>query len=84
MKTRFYEFFEADNERLSMSRLLMFMGFWPASYAVIIEHTADMLYPFLTFCGGVYLGGKWADRQQPDPPAVTIQNSEQTNVPGAK
>lgn len=59
---RLIELFEGGKEnRLSMSRLLMFMSFWPSSFVLITNPTETMLGLYLgAFIGG-YVGGKSAD-----------------------
>ena len=59
---RLIELFEGGKEnRLSMSRLLMFMSFWPSSLVLITNPTETMLGLYLgAFIGG-YVGGKSAD-----------------------
>lgn len=58
---RMIEFFEGDNRRLSMTRLLNFMAFPPSTYIAIQVGTAEALGIY----GGIwvlgYLGGKTAD-----------------------
>jgi hypothetical protein len=58
---RLPQFFEDDAGRLSMSRLLCFMAFFPASYVVIRTLTDATLGWYLGSFGGVYLGGKYTD-----------------------
>lgn len=59
--SRLSQFFEGDNGRLSMTRLLMFMSFAPATYVVTTSKSADTLGWYI---GGYVLGyaaGKGAD-----------------------
>lgn len=63
--TRCWEFFEGDNRRFSMTRLMMFMSFWPASYVVVVNakgvNIPEILGIYLgSFVLG-YIGGKGAD-----------------------
>ena len=55
------EFFEDDNRRLSMSRLLVFCAFVPATIEVIRINTADALLWFLGAFVTGYVGGKGVD-----------------------
>lgn len=59
------EFFEDDAGRLSMSRLLCFMSFFPATYILIAnvksDKIADILLWYLSAFVLSYLGGKGAD-----------------------
>ncbi len=58
---RCLEFFEGDNGCLSMTRLLMFLSFWPSSYVVVGNANEGMLGWYI---GGYvlgYVGGKGAD-----------------------
>ena len=56
---RLIELFEGGKEnRLSMSRLLMFMSFWPSSWVLVTNPTETMLGLYLgAFIGG-YVGGQ--------------------------
>lgn len=58
---RLHEFFESDEGQLSMSRLLCFMSFFPASYVFVIRQTDDMMLYFLGAFVLGYIGGKGAD-----------------------
>lgn len=61
MNCRWREFFEADNGRLSMSRLLCFLSFPPATYVLVKNPTPEMLGWFLGAYALTYVGGKAAD-----------------------
>jgi hypothetical protein len=59
--SRWIEFFEGTENRLSMSRLLCFGAFFPASYVVIATLSDEALGWYLgTFVLG-YVGGKASD-----------------------
>lgn len=58
---RWIEFFEGDNNRLSMSRLLMFLSFFPATYEVIMLKSETALGYFLGAYVLGYVGGKFGD-----------------------
>lgn len=60
-KNRGHEFFEAGSGRLSMSRLLCFLAFWPAAWVVVSNPSADTLGWFLGAFVLGYVGGKSAD-----------------------
>lgn len=74
---RWLEFFENDISRLSMTRLTVFLSFWPASYVVITHPTEGIFGLYLTAYVASYLGGKWADRPQSN--SVTINQTENSN-----
>ena len=60
--SRFLEFFEGGGrDRLSMSRLVVFMSFWPATYVLIKTPTDTMMGLYLGAFVLSYLGGKSAD-----------------------
>ncbi len=65
MISRLHEFFEGDDHRLSMSRLLCFMSFFPASYVVIRNYDSLQVPEILAVYLGAfvlgYVGGKTAD-----------------------
>lgn len=59
--TRLLEFLEDDASKLSLSRLLSFLSFWPASWVLLVLPTEGMLGIYLTAYGVAYLGGKGLD-----------------------
>jgi hypothetical protein len=63
-KSRFIEFFEGANNRLSMSRLLAFLSIFPATFVLIYKHDAETLAYYLGAFVSGYIGGKFADRPQ--------------------
>ena len=65
---RFDEFFEDCNGELSMSRLLCFMSFFPASYVVIITKSVDSLGWYLGAYVLGYVGGKISNVLTPKVP----------------
>lgn len=74
--SRAIEFFQSDAGPLSMSRLLMFGTFIVASYIMVKLTLGDgmnegYMAMFLSFGGGVYLGGKGIDmKSTPKGPEV--------------
>jgi hypothetical protein len=59
--SRFVEFFEGENNRLSMTRLTVFLSLFPSSYVVVATESPDALGWYI---GGYvlgYVGGKGAD-----------------------
>lgn len=58
---RIMEFFEGENQRLSMTRLTVFMSFFPATYILIKTESIDGLGYFLGAYVVGYIGGKGAD-----------------------
>lgn len=59
---RLSDFFTDESGRQSMSRLLMFLSFFPASYVVIYTCDAETLAWYMGAYAGSYVGGKFADR----------------------
>lgn len=55
------QFFEGEDGLLSMTRLLCFLSFWPASFVVLVTKSADTLGWYLGAYTGAYIGGKGAD-----------------------
>lgn len=86
MKCRTLEFFENDDGRLSMTRLLNFLSIFPATYVLIKNPVPEMLMWFVGAYMLGYVGGKVADvaalrLQQPSPPKVNLQaGGQQQNV----
>lgn len=71
---RWVQFFEGENNRLSMTRLLCFLSFFPASYVVIEDSASETLGWYV---GGYvlgYVGGKFSDK-------VGGKNDGQPNQP---
>lgn len=58
---RAVEFLEGAGNRLSMTRLLMFLAFWPATYVVVREPNSETLGWYLGAFVLGYVGGKSAD-----------------------
>ena len=58
---RWVEFFEGDNNRLSMSRLLMFLSFPAAAYELFALNSDTTLAYFLGAYVLGYVGGKCGD-----------------------
>lgn len=61
MIDRLTEIFEAEDKRLSLSRVLSFLSFWPASWVLLKMPTEGMLGIYLTAFSVAYLGGKGLD-----------------------
>lgn len=59
--TRLLEFLEDGRDRLSLSRLLSFLSFFPASWVLLELPSEGMLGIYLTAYGVAYLGGKGID-----------------------
>jgi len=78
--SRWVEFFEGDANRLSMTRLLCFMSFFPSSYVLITHPSADMLLWYLASFTAGYAGGKLADAINSKSPDVNVPDAETVNV----
>ncbi len=88
MTMRWVEFFEGDDYRLSMTRLLCFMSFFPASWVVMTKGNEGILGWYLSAYVLGYVGGKCADvlgkpRNAAAPSNVTINQPEKVNVSGS-
>ena len=55
------EFFQGEGGLLSMSRLLCFLSFFPATYVLCITKSAESLGLYLGAYVVSYVGGKTAD-----------------------
>lgn len=55
------QFFEGDDGRLSMTRLLAFMSFFPASSVLAVSHSDTALGLYLSAYVLQLVGGKTAD-----------------------
>lgn len=77
---RWIEFFEGDNMRLSMTRLTIFLSFWPASWVLIKSSTETLYGLYLGAYVVGYLGGKWADRPQSNPLTINQKGESDVNM----
>lgn len=59
--SRFAEFFEADNQRLSMTRLLCFLAWPPATFVLVMNPTEGLMGWYLGAFVLGYVGGKGMD-----------------------
>lgn len=59
---RWVEFFEGEGNRLSMTRLLCFLSFFPASWVVIKDASEETLAWYVGAYVLGYVGGKLSDR----------------------
>lgn len=59
--SRWVEFFEGDDGRLSMMRLTIFLSFWPATYVLIENPGEGMMGWYLGAFVLGYVGGKTTD-----------------------
>ena len=58
------DFFRDGQGGLSMSRLLCFLAFFPASYVVVCTKSSDTLGWFLGAYAASYIGGKFSEKIQ--------------------
>ena len=58
---RFAEFFRDDNERMSMTRLMLFLSFFPASYLAIEINDSDALMWYLGAYAALAGNNKWVE-----------------------
>lgn len=61
MRIKWIEFFHNNQGQMSMSRLLSFMAFFPATVVLLWVHTAEALIAYMGVYGATYLGGKGFD-----------------------
>lgn len=61
MNKRYIEFFQGENNQLSMMRLMVFCSFFPASYVVCYLRSTEALAVYLGAYVGGAIGGKVAD-----------------------
>jgi hypothetical protein len=63
MKKRFLDsgFFKTNKNQESMSRLVVFMGFFPSTIVLLWIHTVPALAAYMSTYGLAYLGGKVTD-----------------------
>lgn len=59
--SRWVQFFEGNHNTLSMSRLLCFLSFFPATYVLVQNPSSDMLAWYLSAYAVTYVGGKFSE-----------------------
>lgn len=64
MSRRWIEFFEDDANRLSMTRLMLFGSFFPASIVVCYIRTAESLGVYLAAYAGLAANNKWVENRK--------------------
>lgn len=81
-KCRSIEFFEGDNGLLSMTRLLCFLSFFPASYVVMASKNEGTLGWYLGAFVISYVGGKVTDVYglKPNKPVINAPRADSVNV----
>lgn len=84
---KFWQFFEADDGRMSMTRLLCFLAFWPSSYKLILIDSKDVADAFMWYLGAFvlgYVGGKFADAKAAAgaPTNINVENVEEVKTAG--
>ena len=78
---RWIEFFESDEGALSMTRLLCFLSFFPASYVVVVSVEEGTLGWYLGAYVLSYVGGKASDAyRKPTKPTIIASNAKDINV----
>lgn len=60
-RSHWSQFFEGEDGTPSMTRLLCFLSFFPASYVVVSTKSAEALGWYLGAYVSGYIGGKTAD-----------------------
>ncbi len=80
MFSRYIEYFEGDNGRLSMTRLLCFMSFFPATWVVVQDGSENTLGWYLGAYVLGYVGGKGFDAMTNKAPDVSVPDAETVNV----
>ncbi len=78
---RLPQFFEDDVGRYSMTRLLCFLSFWPASYVIVVKGNEAMLGWYLSAYVLGYVGGKVSEQLgKPKSAPIHVDNVESVNV----
>jgi len=76
--SRWLEFWEGENNRLSMARLLNFMAWFPATLVLIYVKTSEALGIYLGAFVLNSVGGKFAEKIGARKNAVVVDESENT------
>lgn len=84
LHNRWIEFYEGDDGHLSMTRLLCFLSFFPASWVIVTKGNEAMLGWYLSAYVLGYVGGKFTDMLgKPRVAPVHVDNVEAVNVTSA-
>lgn len=76
------EFFEDTDRRLSMTRLLMFLSFFPASYVVLCDQDEATLGWYLSAYAAAYGLGKFSDARGKNANVAEVSESHSYRVSG--
>jgi len=63
-RLRLFDFFKDSTGYASMTRLILFMSFFPASYLAIKINDADALMWYLGAYAGLAANNKWVEASQ--------------------
>lgn len=78
---RIIEVLESEDGRLSMTRLLCFLSFFPCSYVLLYNQTETLFGFYIGTYAASYLGGKISDTfGKPKTPSLHVDNVEAVNV----
>ncbi len=77
---RLIELFEGDDRRLSMTRLLMFMAFFPSSWVLIENGDEGMMGWYLGAFVLGYVGGKAADKYGQKKDMTMVNKTESGDI----
>lgn len=76
------DYFRDSDGRLSMTRLLTFLSFWPAAWVTVEDGTGETLGWFLGAFAGAYAAGKFSDAlaNKASPVNISQPNASSTVV----
>lgn len=55
-------FFKDTQGQESMTALMLFLGFFPATYVMVVNHTENLYYAYLAAYAGLAANKQWAVR----------------------
>lgn len=58
----FENFFKDANGQESMTLLMLFISFWPATYVVVTEASENIYYAYMAAFAGLAANRQWASR----------------------
>lgn len=64
MNKNLVQFFQDNDNRFSMTRLMVFASFFPASFVVCYIRSAESLGVYLAAYAGLAANNKWAEKKK--------------------
>lgn len=56
------QFFRDNQGMESMTALLLFLSFWPATYVMVVQHSENLYYAYMAAYAGLAANKQWVGR----------------------